>query len=526
MNKFITLELIVLAILIAYPFFFRLLKHRLKYAKFCDNLEQIAQAFICALIFKAFVAEAMVIPTGSMADTLRGTHFNIQCENCDFDYHYGFTQINAQSPPLGQLPLTQSGNYSRFPTMCTMCGYIPSPKKLRRVSNGDKIIVNKSIYQFTEPKIWDTVVFKNPTQPAINYIKRLIGTPGDKVEIIDGDVYIDSIIQSKPDHIQDELWVRIFDNNHQMDKNELRVNNRDYDQPFKANDPHSQWIIDNLDHHFRHKKSTTIEILSFKQSRLNTITKSQVAYNGQSDLIPLPYVSDLKLEAVITPKGNNGECLFNLGKYGKSYQGRIQFDGTLEIIVNETNTVVAKAKFSPLKIDKAINCSFTIVDHNIFLTVDGETIAWTGPNDPTQWGYDFKTTNNNQLLRNNSNKNNATSTVAIATNMDVLIADVSISRDIHYTTNNNARTSIENPFEPLGEDEYFVCGDNSPNSFDSRLWKKPGIGNNGKTFRTGIVPRNYMIGKAIYVWWPAGYLPAEKFPFAVIPNPIDMRFIH
>lgn len=526
MNKFIVLEIICLGILITYPFIFRPFKQRLKYAKVCDNIEQIAQAFICALIFKAFVAEAMVIPTGSMADTLRGTHFNITCENCDVDYHYGFTQRNAQSPPLGQLDLTKSGNYNHFKTTCTMCGYIPSATKLRRVSNGDKIIVNKSIYQFTEPKIWDTVVFKNPTQPSINYIKRLVGTPGDTVEIIDGDVYIDGIIQSKPDHVQDELWIKIFDNNHQMENNALRVNNRNYDQPFKPNNAQSQWHSDNLQHTYRHKKSDAVEILSFKQARLNAISKCLVAYNGQSNMLPLPYASDLKIEAVITPGSSEGQCLFSLGKYGKSYQGRLQFNGKCEIIGKESSGVVAEGTFSPLSVNKGIDISFSIVDHNITLTVDGKSITWTGPNSAAAWGYNKETINNEQHLRTNSTHNNALPTVAIATNSDVLISDVSIYRDIHYTTNNNARTSVDNPFAPLGSDEYFVCGDNSPNSFDSRLWNTPGIGNNGKTFRTGIVPREYMIGKAIFVWWPAGFLPAEKFPFAVIPNPMDMRFIH
>jgi hypothetical protein len=52
-------------------------------------------------------------------------------------------------------------------------------------------------------------------------------------------------------------------------------------------------------------------------------------------------------------------------------------------------------------------------------------------------------------------------------------------------------------------------GDNSPNSADSRLWSRGGIGNNGRSFRKGIVPRDYLVGKALVVYWPSGY----EFPW-------------
>ncbi len=108
---------------------------------------------------------------------------------------------------------------------------------------------------------------------------------------------------------------------------------------------------------------------------------------------------------------------------------------------------------------------------------------------------------------------------------------MAIFRDIHYTTakfingTESGRAIEGNPFT-LGEDEFFVLGDNSPNSEDGRWWSQPGKGNNGLFYRQGIVPREYLIGKALFVYWPSGFKPFAKSRFAVIPNIGQMRFIY
>jgi hypothetical protein len=78
----------------------------------------------------------------------------------------------------------------------------------------------------------------------------------------------------------------------------------------------------------------------------------------------------------------------------------------------------------------------------------------------------------------------------------------------------------------LTDDEFFVLGDNSPASSDGRWWVKPGIGNNGKQFRVGIVPREYLLGKAFVVFWPSGFRPFDKFHFRLVPNMREIRLIY
>jgi hypothetical protein len=59
----------------------------------------------------------------------------------------------------------------------------------------------------------------------------------------------------------------------------------------------------------------------------------------------------------------------------------------------------------------------------------------------------------------------------------------------------------------LGDDEFFVLGDNSPASLDSRYWKVPGTGNDGRQYRQGTVPGDYLVGKAFFVYWPGPFKP-------------------
>src|SRR5882762_4594404 len=55
-----------------------------------ETLESILVAFILAFIFRAFVVEAFVIPTGSMAPTLLGAHMRFRCEDCGYQFDVNY----------------------------------------------------------------------------------------------------------------------------------------------------------------------------------------------------------------------------------------------------------------------------------------------------------------------------------------------------------------------------------------------------------------------------------------------------
>lgn len=56
----------------------------------------------------------------------------------------------------------------------------------------DYLIVDKISYRFSAPKRGDIIVFKYPNDTSVNYVKRVIGLPGDRVEITGGHVTVNS----------------------------------------------------------------------------------------------------------------------------------------------------------------------------------------------------------------------------------------------------------------------------------------------------------------------------------------------
>ena len=60
------------------------------------------------------------------------------------------------------------------------------------LGSGDKVLTNRMIYKLTEPKRGDLVVFKpNGNENSHYYIKRVIGLPGETIQIVEGFIYID-----------------------------------------------------------------------------------------------------------------------------------------------------------------------------------------------------------------------------------------------------------------------------------------------------------------------------------------------
>ena len=68
--------------------------------------------------------------------------------------------------------------------------HIPSGSMIPTLLVGDFILVDKITYHFRKPDRGDVVVFHFPLNEDIYYIKRIIGVPGDKIQVIDGKLYI------------------------------------------------------------------------------------------------------------------------------------------------------------------------------------------------------------------------------------------------------------------------------------------------------------------------------------------------
>lgn len=66
------------------------------------------------------------------------------------------------------------------------------------LDNGQFVMVNRIEYKFSDPEYGEIVVFHYPRDPDQEYIKRIIGLPGDTVRIVNGHVYVNDQELSEP----------------------------------------------------------------------------------------------------------------------------------------------------------------------------------------------------------------------------------------------------------------------------------------------------------------------------------------
>ncbi len=489
-------------------------KKKTRASEIANTFEWLITAFILAFIFRSFVMEAYRIPTGSMADTLRGAHFSMRCKQCGQKYDYGFVPENYNLPrdsmPKGTLKLTQ--------TKCPSCGHSQSAGGNMPISYGDRILVLKDLYQFKEPKRWDVVVFKNPLNPTENYIKRLIGKPGEKVEIIDGDIYINDNIARKPKKVQKEHWMCVYDNNHQPVKPfDGTFNGRSWQQPFDVTN--SAWKIPS-------ESATTFQLLTtaghifdlaYNIHKGNDF-KTAYSYNEPKYYRYMPVCSDTKIRFIAKVKGDRGIIGASTSKYQITYKALIDLSGEMAIYKIQNG---GESKLTSRTIDSKINFSkphkvtFQCVDHLLSFKFGKESLD-----------YDLGTT----AASAGAIIPNAQPDVRILGSGDITVTSVAIFRDTHYTGGNSPRANHSQGLEGhpifLQEDQFFTLGDNSPNSADGRWWNRPGIGNNNKQYKQGIVPREYLVGKAVFVYWPMGLKLFKKDPIGLIPNASQLRWIY
>lgn len=179
-----------------------------------ETVESLAVAFILALLFKAFVAEAFVIPTGSMAPTLMGAHKDILSEETGYRFQVGASSEfdNDLGQKIDKFIVAGICPISRKPQVIN-----PLRDKNENTFSGDRILVSKLAYVWNIPKRWDVIVFKFIERARQNYIKRCIGLPNETVRVFGGDIYIRPSatasfeIARKPPHIISAMMQTVND---------------------------------------------------------------------------------------------------------------------------------------------------------------------------------------------------------------------------------------------------------------------------------------------------------------------------
>jgi signal peptidase I len=235
----------------------------------------------------------------------------------------------------------------------------------------------------------------------------------------------------------------------------------------------------------------------------------------------MPYCSDLIVCFDCLATNQDGRIGIALSKYETTYRAQVLFSTGTMIVTKQEKGKEPKeldAISIPIpRMNQQTLVKFANVDHRLIFEYGSTKLTHDLGRDPEGAGP----------IREDIEPR-----VEIFGSGKLTLSHIAILRDIHYTkakfanSLEHGRATKENPFV-LGQDEFFVLGDNSPNSEDGRWWNRSGVANKGlPNYREGTVPRNYLVGKALFVYWPSGFKPFADFPFGIIPNIGRMRLIY
>jgi len=104
--------------------------------------------------------------------------------------------------------------------------FIMSPQEINGASmepnfhNGEYILTNKIEYKLSDPKRGEVVIFKSPRNKDIDYIKRIIGEPGDRVMLKGGSYYLNGTKLDEP-YLTPNTYISA--GNYLQEENEITV---------------------------------------------------------------------------------------------------------------------------------------------------------------------------------------------------------------------------------------------------------------------------------------------------------------
>ncbi|MCK6456417.1 MAG: S26 family signal peptidase [Phycisphaerae bacterium] len=528
-----------------------------------DTLDSIIIAFILAFVFRAFVVEAFVIPTGSMAPTLYGAHGHHRCSNCGYHFAYG---------------LREDAVRTAYNVVCPNCNnfkdFVEGDDLPFLADNGDRILVMKWPFdvggEWLGPRRWDVIVFKDPKDGKQNFIKRLVGMPGEVFEIIDGDIYAAPASELPPALTEKLLKDPLTPGGrhlseadfHELDKH-LRIQRKTdsaqsvlwmihYDHDYlplvpmedgprwsaRGNPNETGWDVSTpvITFDGRSGAARSLELTGKPITDLYGYNKEMLAAGGVRQL---RYVTDIRVSGVVVPRGSTGSISFLLSKRQDEFRATIDADGHVSLAHHKLGASapfrdLTRAKIDALRTDRPVVVDFQIVDYRVRVRIDDADVAVTTDD---QFHPDLG------WLRRRHDGDGPPSRVSIsATGLPLEIRHLAVHRDIHYRSvdHETGGPDDRNPYLAAGipawgtagnpiflrEGEFFACGDNSPASKDSRLWWETGdfVDRRGDAYQRGTIPADQLIGRAFFVYWPAGYRLGQR-GLPVIPNVGRMRVI-
>lgn len=512
-----------------------------------EQLSGFVGFFVWLLVLKGFFLPLFIIPTGSMAHTLYGEHATHTCVNCGFEYPVGFDRADDPNYGPGEVAWCQNCSFMQINRNRPPSRLSPiidrvnrdAPAQLQGVA-GDRIVVHGWMYDlpFTfggllAPRRWDVVVFRNPTSPQENFIKRLIGLPGEKIEVIDGDVFINDRVARKSRAAQRALWFPYYNDDYRPQK----PGNRDRgDLSRPSYQP--RWVA-------RGWRSDGARAFRFDAASDNTPGALQFAtipgqddqpgeirdfysYNGlRPQHVLNNTVSDVRLSCSVTIANGPGYVELSTTKYEDAFFARFYADGRVTLErgrAGDPNAPRETWADARAALHAQTRVALAVADYRVIVEINGREVC---ASTDAQYGIDVSTAR--QRAAHPKDPVLRISAAGVA----ATVAHVLIERDVFYTGDGRMPDGSPgngvtgNPFN-IGPNGYFVMGDNSPNSHDARFWRSAGPHLDAAVadgrYRYGTVPADQMIGRAFLVYLP-GLEPLTSRGPNLLPDAGRVRWI-
>ena len=457
--------------------------------------------------------------------------------------------VNADVAPDGRATSTipTGPPPGRRYAVCPNCGQEAIDVSSLPRTQGDQLLVHKNAYQFRSPRRWEVVVFRNPGQPTQAYVKRVVGLPGETVRIVDGDVYADGVIQRKTFSQQRAIRIPVYDHNHAprpdttwqprwvtgSETNPWTAEGHGFvvnavvnrNRGDGASSDEAPWSLLTYRHWIRSgggQRTTVVLRPGYERLKLPHGISPTVTFDPQTrrlscrgalsaasrdNLLALSHRSDfaesvqrLYAESHLAPVtdvyGYNRpeidsrrsvvrDLMMSLRLEVRGGQGtfRLQMtDGwhmyncdlsaasrTVSLRIDDARKPVRSARLRAQVVSEPLHIEMSLMDRQVLVAVNGQQVF-------SPWNRDATDGNSRPPRR----------PVRIGVrNLSARVDDLELFRDVYYTRKNGGR-----PFK-LSANAYYVLGDNSPVSFDSRSWNHP------------AVTRDSFIGKPFLVHLPS-----------------------
>ncbi len=518
-----------------------------------ETLTSLIIAFMLAFLFRGFVIEGFLIPTGSMAPTLLGKHLRMHNDQSGYDFSvgpwtYGQTAAGAQ-PVRNQVDITVKD---------PMSGIVMNDTN-RRLAAGDRVFVLKYLPWLHQPHRWDVVVFKNPGTHE-NYIKRLVGLPGEQIAIVDGDVFARPYVegqtavtgweswtqdgwgvQRKSERVQREMLQDVFDSSFAPPS----LSAIEYISPLNGAGAGWAGVENARTYTFSGSGSTSLQWNdrrpltdrnAYNQTRLGFdlfVASDDPRFSSGNRPFP---TSDLALGLNIKGESDGAGVFPTITARGMELRAGVDLSaGSASVEMRDASspdgpwTQLDTGSFGAVGAGEWAHVEFWHIDQALWLFIDGELVAG-GPQDggyelspaqrasaATGMSWDELETYETTGIGDGVDQKGVFSLTDIYRKPSVRwdfegggfeLTHVSVRRDISYHINQSwvTRGAHPNFFPTLSGEQYFMCGDNSSNSADSRLWRENEINAwvRGEIDDTpGVVNRDLIVGKAFVVYFPA-----------------------